>query len=360
VHNDVTELNRVIAILRESEDKFSKAFHGLPIAAALVTLEEGRLMDVNDTFCTLFGYNSDEIINHTIKELNLYVNYDERSNHITKLLDEGKIENAEINLRTKSGEIRSCLFWSNSLKIESELYNITGIIDTTDQKWVEKEMARLDRLNMVGQMAASLGHEIRNPMTVVRGFIQLLSEQKCYAKDKNYFELMMEELDRANGILSEYLGMARDKIVELQPQYLDQVVKAIYPMLEADANYREMNIELDLGKPPMPLIDQKEIRQVILNLGRNGLEAMSSGGTLTIGTTVEGNDVVLFVKDEGPGMDPGIMDKLGTPFLTTKLNGSGLGLAVCYSIAARHNARLEFETSPQGTIIKMCFPQQKI
>jgi signal transduction histidine kinase len=170
---------------------------------------------------------------------------------------------------------------------------------------------------------------------------------------------MIEELDRANEIISEFLGMAKNKMVYLQPQYIDQVVKAIYPMLEADANYKEIKIELDLSKPPMPIIDQNEIRQVIFNLARNGMEAMVSGGTLIIGTTVEKGDIVLYVKDEGPGLKPEIIDKIGTPFFTTKEKGTGLGLAVCYSIAARHNARLEFETSPQGTTFKMRFPQHK-
>jgi signal transduction histidine kinase len=120
-----------------------------------------------------------------------------------------------------------------------------------------------------------------------------------------------------------------------------------------------MKINLDLGKPPMTVIDQKEIRQVIINLARNGLEAMLSGGTLTIGTTVEEDEIILYVKDEGPGMKPEDIEKIGKPFFTTKETGTGLGLAVCYSIAARHNARLEVETGQKGTTFKMKFPKHK-
>jgi len=229
-------------------------------------------------------------------------------------------------------------------------------LDITERKRMEKEFARLDRLNLIGKMAASIGHEIRNPMTAVRGFIQLLNEQNYYAKDKVYFDLMIEELDRANGIISEYLGMAKDKPIDRQPQYLDQIVNDIYPLIEADANYKGMNIKLDLGKPPMTLIDKNEIRQLVLNIVRNGMDAMSEGGTLTIGTTIEAGEIVLFIKDEGQGLPPELLDKLGTPFLTTKANGTGLGLAVCYSIVSRHNARIDYETGHKGTTFKVYFP----
>jgi signal transduction histidine kinase len=127
-------------------------------------------------------------------------------------------------------------------------------------------------------------------------------------------------------------------------------------MLEADANYRGMTIKLDLWNPPMPLIDENEIRQLLLNMAHNGLEAMSSGGILTIGTRVEGTEIILFIKDQGHGLDPELLDRLGTPFVTTKITGTGLGLAVCYSIATRHNAKITFETGPEGTTFSIGFP----
>ena len=94
---------------------------------------------------------------------------------------------------------------------------------------------------------------------------------------------------------------------------------------------------------------------MIVNLAYNSLEAMSCGGTLTIGTTVEDGQIVLYVKDQGPGIKPELMDKIGMPFFTTKDNGTGLGLPVCYSIAARHNARLEVITGVDGTTFKLRF-----
>jgi signal transduction histidine kinase len=193
-------------------------------------------------------------------------------------------------------------------------------------------------------------------MTAVRGFIQLLNEQERCEEDKLYFKLMIEELDRANGIITEYLGMAKDKIVELHPQYLDQIVEAIFPMLRADVNHKGMNIQMDLGKPAKALVDENEVRQLILNMARNGLEAMSSGGTLTIGTRSGKGKLILYIKDEGHGLNSEVIDKLGTPFITTKDKGTGLGLAVCYSIAARHGATISFETNSDGTTFYISFP----
>lgn len=353
---DVSFRRKTEAALRQSEEKFYKAFYGSPIMMCLATLEEGIFIDVNEAFCRGSGYTRQEMIGKTSTELNFLPNPETTRAYSKLLLEKGRIEHYPLSFSKKSGELRNGLLWSQLLDIDDSLCHIACIIDTTEQNRLEKEMARLDRLKLVGEMAASIGHEIRNPMTTIRGFLQLLTDKKAYKEDYAYFELMIEELDRANSIISEYLGMAQDKLVDLQPRYLDQAVKSIYPMILADANIREMTVCLELSKPPIPLIDEKEIRQMILNLARNGLEAMSPGGTLTIGTRTGPDEIVLYVKDEGHGLDPNIIDKIGTPFVTTKEKGTGLGLAVCYSIAARHNATIDFETSPHGTTFYVRFP----
>ena len=110
-----------------------------------------------------------------------------------------------------------------------------------------------------------------------------------------------------------------------------------------------------MGDIPDLLLDKKEIHQVIHNLTRNGLEAMPPGGCLFIRTYKDGDVVVLAVQDQGKGIEPDVLEKLGTPFFTTKENGTGLGLAVCYSIAARHNAKIEIETGADGTTFYIKF-----
>lgn len=219
---------------------------------------------------------------------------------------------------------------------------------------IEREVAKLERLNLVGEIAASIGHEIRNPMTTVRGFLQLMSA-KLKSEDKNYLQLMVSELDRANAIITEFLNLAKNKPVEKKAVDLNDVIKAVEPLLNADILKNNMNLQIKPGNIPPLQLDEKEMRQIIFNLVRNGIEAMEKGGTITISTYTSDNEVILSVADEGKGIEPETLEKLGTPFFTTKETGTGLGLAVCYSIAARHNAKIEVETGPSGTTFSVKF-----
>lgn len=221
--------------------------------------------------------------------------------------------------------------------------------DITGQKKLEQQMAALDRLNLVGEIAAGIAHEIRNPMTVVRGFLQMLAGKKECSPHKEYFDLMIEEIDRANAIITEFLSLANNKPVELKARSLNSIIENLFPLIQADAMVSDKNIKLELGEVPHLHLDEKEIRQLILNLVRNGLEAMPPGGTLIVRSSVDGEEVVLAVQDEGKGIEPEVLEKIGTPFFTTKERGTGLGLAVCYSIASRHQASISIDNGPTGS-----------
>lgn len=218
-----------------------------------------------------------------------------------------------------------------------------------DQKMYEQEILRLDRLNLVGQLAAGIGHEVRNPMTAIRGFLQILEEKQECQRYQNYFKLMIGELDRANSIISEFLSLAKGKKSERKLQNLNSIINSLLPLMIADGMASDKYLQVELGATMDLLLDEKETRQLILNLVRNGLEATSPGGSLTIKTWQEGERVILAVADQGQGIDPGIIGKIGNPFFTTKESGTGLGLATCYDIAARHDASVDFETGPTGT-----------
>jgi len=225
------------------------------------------------------------------------------------------------------------------------------------EKWreSEEEITRLDRLNTVGEMAASIGHEVRNPLTTVRGYLQHYGRKAAFADYRESFELMIEELDRANSIITEFLSLAKNKAITMSSTDLNQVIQSLVPLLQSNALLRGSNIELELEDIPEVRADDKEIRQCILNLTSNALDATPKGGTVTIRTFTDGNRMVLAVRDHGPGIPPEIKEKLGTPFLTTKENGVGLGLAVCYRIAQRHNAAIEVNSSSEGTVFHFIF-----
>ncbi len=342
--------------LRQSEGRFAKIFYNSPVIISMIDMRTKRFTDINWRFTEVLGYARGEVIGRTPSELNLIVD----KNHLKKrhrhLINDGAILNDELTFRTRSGRLMKGLYSTEIIDVNGKKHALTVIKDVTKERMMEAEMARLDRLNLIGEMAASIGHEIRNPMTAVRGFLQMLGSKPEYRSDSTYFELMIEELDRANSIITEYLGMAKDKIVDLQANSLDGIITALHPILMSDANLREMIVRMELSNPPRIRVDEREIRQLIMNMARNGMEAMSGGGMLTIGTRLEDKGVVLYIKDEGHGLDPVLIEKLGTPFLTTKENGTGLGLAVCYSIAARHHARIDCETGPGGTTFYVRFP----
>lgn len=219
----------------------------------------------------------------------------------------------------------------------------------------EAELLRLDRLNTVGEMAAAIGHEVRNPLTAVRGYLQMFMRKKESARFQGQFRTMIEELDRANNIISEFLSLAKNKAVELKQYSLNDVISALLPLLQSEAYRIGQDIQVEMDDVPDICMDDKEIRQMLLNLTRNAFEAMREGGKLTIRTERENDRVVLAVSDTGDGIPEEVLAKLGTPFVTTKESGTGLGLAVCYRIAERHGAKIEVTTSPQGTTFVVRF-----
>lgn len=356
IAKDITERKCMEEALRISEEHFSKAFNASPLTMCICNLEDGTLLKVNHSFCRVLGYTEGEILGKSTLDLGIWEDPGLRETAKQKLLSYESVKDLEVYFRKKSGELRLGLLTGERLDIEGNACMLSILTDITEQRQIEKEFSRLDRLNLVGQFAASIGHEMRNPMTTVRGFLQVLKGKDKYVEDSETFDLMIEELDRANSIISEFLSLARDKFIKLELKNLNSVVSNIFPLIKANATAQDINIEVQLDVIPDLLLDEKEIRQLLVNLVRNGLESMKPGGCLTIQTSRDDQGVILSVKDQGHGIPQDILDKLGTPFLTTKEPGTGLGMAVCYGIAVRHNAHIEVETSSAGSSFRVHFP----
>ncbi|NLZ39528.1 MAG: hypothetical protein GX893_07995 [Firmicutes bacterium] len=220
------------------------------------------------------------------------------------------------------------------------------------------DLAKYERIELVGKMAAGIAHEIRNPMTAVKGFIQLLQSKKELADYNDYFSLMIDELDRANDIITEYLSLAREKAKDIKEHNLNDILRAIYPLLQATAVRENVDLVLSTGVIKDVYVDAKDVRQVILNLARNALEAMPGGGILAIKTYMASDKVVLEVSDTGCGIPQEILDNLGKPFLTTKENGTGLGLPVSMKILDSYNASVNIKSSSDGTTFIIYFPSK--
>ena len=342
--------------LEESRNRYAALYDFAPVG--YVNLDhKGCIQEINLTGASMIGLERSQLIGLPMSvfvaksDLKLFLDHLRRC----RRTDEKVI--TELSFATKSGALVQVQLLSVPYKSTgdcSSLYK-TVITDITERKHYEKELARLDQLNLIGEMAAGLGHEVRNPMTTVRGFLQLYRKKDSFIQYKEIFDLMIDELDRANSIITEFLSLAKNKVVIFKLQDLNTILKNLFPLIQADAMVLDKHINLQLEDIPKLSLDEKEIRQLILNFVRNGLEAMSSGGNLAIRTYIDGKEVVLSVQDQGKGIEPDILEKIGTPFFTTKDNGTGLGLAVCYGIAARHNAAINIKTSPGGTTFLVMF-----
>lgn len=306
-----------------------------------------------------FGIKNDSIAGKTLSEIGLTAELCQSwEKKFTDVLHSGRATEYESQYPNRDGELRD--YFIRVIPETNEAGQIESLLsvslDITEWKKMEAGLLRLDRLNTVGQMAAAIGHEIRNPLTTVRGYLQLFQSREEYCRHKEQLAMMIEELDRANTIISEYLSLAKTKMTNLENGNLNDVFEALFPLIQADAFHTGHQVKLYAGTLPNIDFDEKEIRQMVLNLVRNGFEAMSGGGTVTITTYQEENHVVFTVRDAGGGIPADVVQHIGTPFLTTKSNGTGLGLSVCYRIAERHNAKIEFTTDEKGATFYVKFP----
>lgn len=221
---------------------------------------------------------------------------------------------------------------------------------------LEQEMKRINSLKVVGEMAAAISHEIRNPLTTVRGFLQLLRNKPEHSKEFIYFDTMIEEILRANTIITEYLTLAQNKFAEFKPQSLNDIIEQLFPLVQATAAVNCQYITLHLKPLPLVALEHNEVRQLLHNIIRNGLEAMEPNQVLKVRTYSLPDRAVLEIEDEGHGFDPYILQHAGTPFLTSKNEGTGLGLAICYSIVQRHKGTISISSTSEGSLIRIEFP----
>ena len=229
--------------------------------------------------------------------------------------------------------------------------------DITEKKKYEEEQMYIEKIRIIGEMAAGVAHEVRNPLTIVKGFLQVISENDDLSGYKDIFALMIDEMNRVNNIISEFLDIAKVKPNKIEFNDLNGIIKTLNPLLETRALKENKFIHLELSRIPTIKIDQNEIRQLLLNMVSNSLDAMKPHDSVVLKTYIKEGTVVLSIIDSGKGIPPEINDRISTPFVTSKENGTGLGLAICYAIAKRNNATIDFISSPNGTTFNIRFNQ---
>lgn len=235
--------------------------------------------------------------------------------------------------------------------------------DMTHLHELEEQVRRSDRLKMIGEVAAGTAHEIRNPLTAIKGFIQLLQRtliEREMNRELDYIEIVLTELERVNALVGEFLLLSKPKKVELLPFRLGKLFEEMLPMLRNEALMHNVALHYE-SRPDLPPVfaDKEMLKQVFLNLGKNAIEAMEQGGSLIIrerrGRSGAG-EVTVDVCDTGPGIPEERLERIFDPFFTTKEQGTGLGLSICQRIVHELGGRLGVKSGAGGTIFSVTIP----
>ncbi len=217
---------------------------------------------------------------------------------------------------------------------------------------LEEQVQRTEKLAAVGRLAAGVAHEIRNPLSSIRGFAYLLGRgHGKETPEREYAEVMVREIDRINRVVTDLLNFSRPMTLEPEVTMLPDLIDHVVSLVSADAKKHGIEIQIDCepGTPPMTL-DPNQITQALLNLMLNAINAVERGGVVDLRTSPlnEGAGVEIQVTDNGPGIDPDVQDKIFEPFYTTRERGTGLGLAMVRKIAENHNGAIRLESPPPG------------
>ncbi|WP_200908416.1 ATP-binding protein [Rossellomorea vietnamensis] len=240
---------------------------------------------------------------------------------------------------------------------------VTGMFaiarDITLNRENEEMVVASEKLSVIGQLAAAVAHEIRNPLTSLKGFIQLM--QTTNTINHNHLDIMLSEVDRIDLISGEMLILGKQQETHFRHERIDDILQQVLVLMEAQANLDNVSIIYEnlSEKPLCVLCESNQLKQVFINIIKNAVEAIppSRDGRVSITLVQHGTDAHVIVKDNGVGMDPERIEHLGEPFYSTKEKGTGLGLAVCQKIIERHKGHIHFQSEKQkGTAVEISLP----
>lgn len=217
--------------------------------------------------------------------------------------------------------------------------------------------AKSSRQELIDRIAIGVAHEIRNPLTVIKGYLQLQERKSTYCRGES-LDIIYQEVNRIEALAANIIALAKSKAIKKTPVNLNGLLEKIYPVIQQAAGQKGIVTELLLSDDlPMLELNAEEIEQLVINLASNGIEAMQANGRLTIGAVRKSSRVVLYIKDEGSGIPADRLEQIFDPFYTTKECNTGLGLAVSRSIVERHHGKIRIvSTLGGGTIFKILFP----
>lgn len=243
------------------------------------------------------------------------------------------------------------------------IVNVFGILlssvlieETIERNIMKKQIQQVEKLNTLGELAASIAHEVRNPLTVVKGFLQLMHKEEDDKKE-SYFPLVLSELGRAESIINDYLNFAKPQFEKVEEFKLNEVIYSILHLLDPLASKEGVRLIHNLVDESIIKTDRNQLKQALVNLVKNAIEATSTGGTVTINLSSDSEHVRILIADTGKGMDADQLARIGTLFYTTKDKGTGVGTTVSTRIIHAMNGTISYKSEVDiGTKVTIKIP----
>lgn len=222
---------------------------------------------------------------------------------------------------------------------------------------MKEEIQRAEKLKILGEVAASIAHEIRNPLTVVQGFLQLMSATIVEGKNRNYLEIALDELTRAEVIITDYLNFSKPKFTKIEKFSLSDLIENITILLTPLASYKGIQFDSQVEQQIYMHTDRGQLQQALVNVIKNAVEASTEKAVVQIKLALKGDRVELKIIDKGKGMTPEEIQRIGTLFFTTKESGTGLGTSVAVRFIEAMKGSIIYESEKgKGTICTISFP----
>ncbi len=323
-----------------------------------VTDLDGSILRVNSAFEELFGWTSEEIVGSNLEFIPPSM-ADEREGW-SKQIGRGRpfVLTETVRLRKDGTEVHVSIS-------ESPVYDEDGLIvafisisrDMTEHNKMEELLRRSEKLTTVGQLAAGVAHEIRNPLTTLRGFLQM--QQRTKVINQMHTDIMLSELDRINLIVSEFLILAKPQAVQYEIKDVRFTLGDVVSLLDSEAHLHNIEFQTYFSSSSILVhCEENQLKQVFINILKNAMESMPNGGTITLYLDGDnGREAVIRIKDEGEGISKERLEKLGEPFYTNKEKGTGLGLMVTQRIIEGHKGVLRIDSEVgKGTVVTITLP----
>ncbi|MEH7332527.1 PAS domain S-box protein [Neobacillus drentensis] len=364
---DTKNILEVVSVIRDITERIQaeealwsrkKAFRDLVEHSpdAVIIVKDEKILFINETGVGLLGASTPEdFISKSILELIHPADHEKVKKQIASVIVGNTTEFKPFNIirldgSSIEGEIKGIPTFFQNQPAQHVI-----IRDNTEKKKTQELLLNSEKLTIAGQLAAGIAHEVRNPLTAIKGFLQLMENQ---LEEKTYFDIIQSEIDRIEFILSELLVLAKPQDLKFGIENMHSLIEDVKTLIDTQAIINNVQIEIvNECRYLMIHCDKNQLKQVFINFLKNAIEAMPDGGMVTIELKPHNeNNIKILFKDTGVGIPHHILKRIGEPFYTTKENGTGLGIMISKQIIENHNGCVHFWSDDKGTIIEMIIP----